>query len=500
MTTAEPDSESETAEPETTVEETTAAIKDTLPEDTKDYYTGPEVTPDPEDTLPATPVLEGNPYGDGVTPEELRAAYDEFHTQSGYYKDSYTNFSQAYDTPYYYVFRFKCGGKAYSKLTGQMIDLCQDPFCGHVDCIYGYTSDLEQVFVFDDYLYFLVDWVPSGQDQTGTRLIRTDLSFGDPKVMTTFPAGNDTKSMFYYNGKFYYSSRTIIGDFNSHYSLFCYDPATGEQTIQWDDDMAISTFAEVSSDGWMYFTPDKGENVNGITRYHVESKVFETVVSNKLLNAEMGETSFIAIAIYDQKLLIRRFGYNHSMTDLVYDLNTGVMTEQSEIVKLPELPENIYGVRLFANGYYYYSVDHRVEAYKDDPFYAYYHNYIEGVNPSFNCPGGGEIWRTNAETGERELVCRLVTDGIPDHIQGIFAADSKTLVVSYSSYKDFTNMYNMGGRRFSKRNAWRSLTWKRDGSCAPVFAHSPPPNPTEKWPLVSTTDRFVKKVSRIGKI
>lgn len=36
----------------------------------------------------------------------------------------------------------------------------------------------------------------------------------------------------------------------------------------------------------------------------------------------------------------------------------------------------------------------------------------------------------------------MATDGIPDAIRNIVAMDGKTMVVMYSTYEDFANVYN----------------------------------------------------------
>ena len=95
-------------------------------------------------------------------------------------------------------------------------------------------------------------------------------------------------------------------------------------------------------------------------------------------------------------------------------------------------------------------VDEEVQAIMDD-LYARYEVDPEGFMTEFLeykvenwlvNDSGGEIWYRQNTDDELTLFTVMKTDGIPDAIRAIAAMDGKTIVVTYSSYKDFANVYN----------------------------------------------------------
>ena len=79
-----------------------------------------------------TPKISGNPY-EGWTAEELYASFMKEEARSETYESAY----YFYNTPYYVLFDVQYGGQMFSKLTGQVIQICKDPICDHESCIFS---------------------------------------------------------------------------------------------------------------------------------------------------------------------------------------------------------------------------------------------------------------------------------------------------------------------------------------------------------------------------
>ena len=107
---------------------------------------GGDVT-DPGTTTPDIPIgdpstgdaengkITGNPY-EGWTAEELYASFMADREKSGI-----NNVNGRFgNTPYYVILDVQYGGYMFSKLTGQVVQICKDPLCDHKTCIFNHLT------------------------------------------------------------------------------------------------------------------------------------------------------------------------------------------------------------------------------------------------------------------------------------------------------------------------------------------------------------------------
>ena len=119
---------------------------------------------------------------------------------------------------------------------------------------------------------------------------------------------------------------------------------------------------------------------------------------------------------------------------MYYDLSTGeTMTKESF------MDEETGELNAWNQTGQYFFLKHNTPAYKDDPHYTYYNDKVENWLVNYS---GGEIWYRKSADDELTLLATLTTNDIPDAIRSIVAMDGKTLVVEYSTYEDFDNVYN----------------------------------------------------------
>ena len=130
-----------------TGEQTTVAGQPDVNHPTETNPNGGEVTDPNTTTTPDIPIgdpstgdaengkITGNPY-EGWTAEELYASFMEDQERS-----VYNNINGTFgNTPYYVILDVQNGGSMFSKLTGQVVQICKDPICDHKTCIFNHLT------------------------------------------------------------------------------------------------------------------------------------------------------------------------------------------------------------------------------------------------------------------------------------------------------------------------------------------------------------------------
>ena len=364
-------------------------------------------------------LTEGTPY-EAMSPEELLTLYNQ--------ASDYTRLSTdiVVDTPYYYIFcpTFGTGGQAYSKLTGNVVTLCKDLTCSHKgddSCLY--KGQVDECVVLGDRIYLLMNMFDGSY-----RLYSFNLMLDDVKEVCVWNESDSPDRFAIYNGKIYMIGSIVTEDESVKRSLFVFDPSNNTCTAAPVNGLTFQS-------GWvlenhLYYTVSNG----ALWQYDIDTAEQKCLLDASLLNPEEGDIRFIVSGrAGTSHLRVMRQSIIKSAT-LYYDLNTGEVITQESI-----MPEETGTLKAWMQTGQYFVLKHNTSDYEDDPHYTYYNDKVENwlTNDS-----GGEIWYRTSTDGELTLLASMATDGIPDAIRNIVAMDGKTMVVMYSTYEDFANVYN----------------------------------------------------------
>jgi hypothetical protein len=393
----------------------------------RDLYKEPETTGDTDvvtneiQTDDFTPNTDtGSPY-QNMSEEELEALFFETPNRAQLSTD------HAFNTPYYFILStstFGTGGQAYSKLTGNMITLCKDLTCSHKGddpCLY--KGLIQECVVVGNRIYILVN------NFRGEYLLYSvNLQLDDTKLVYKWSDTENIDNLCSYNGKIYMTGYVMENGLNIMLSMFIFDPLKKTYTTAVETDFMFQAGSII--DGVLYYTNQDGS----LWQYDIETTVHECLLEASLLNRENGDVRFIVSETAESTYLriVRQGVVKDSL--LYYDLNTGKTFPEEQLM------EGINGkISAWTEAGQFYLLNHATTAYESDPHFAYYNDKVENwlVNDS-----GGEIWYRQNTDDELTLFTVMKTDGIPDAIRAIAAMDGKTIVVTYSSYKDFANVYN----------------------------------------------------------
>ncbi|MBO5042108.1 MAG: hypothetical protein J6D87_04000 [Clostridia bacterium] len=357
--------------------------------------------------------ITGNPY-EGWTKEELYASFLKEEERAVYNKALY-HFD---NTPYYVILDVQYGGYMFSKLTGQVMQICKDPICDHEDCIFGnHTTQLLSCQVVDDRIYIVVDGVKEGGNIN--YMYSFDLLMDDPKLVCEWT--DSPQNIYIYKDKVYYITELKMDNGQYGYDTMVYDMK--EKNTSPLREKTIPCIASWHEGTYVWYTPRED---GSLRRYNLDTGEDEVILAGSLLNREEGETGFCFLGASDQAVYVKKWRAGGGLTNcLRYDVETGQMEDMGAKSVL------IYDDNI------YFGVSHNVDTYKDDPHYKYYFNNIYAGTAL-----GGKIFLRNERTEEQHAIVNLLTDQIPDCIKGFLCLDEKFMIIEYQTYKDFTNYYS----------------------------------------------------------
>ena len=211
-------------------------------------------------------------------------------------------------------------------------------------------------------------------------------------------------------------------------SLFVFDPQTNTCSAATDPNFTFQSGRGLGR--YLYYTASDG----ALWQYDIDTEERKCLLKASLLNPEDGDVRFIVVgrAGTSHLMVLRQSVTANSV--LYYDLSTGeTMTKESF------MDEETGELNAWNQTGQYFFLKHNTPAYKDDPHYTYYNDKVENWLVNYS---GGEIWYRKSADDELTLLATLTTNDIPDAIRSIVAMDGKTLVVEYSTYEDFDNVYN----------------------------------------------------------
>ncbi len=367
---------------------------------------------------PPSPEGTGNPYA-GMSKDDLLALYQQTSER--------TMISSAWgvNTPYYYIIcrgTYGTGGKAYSKLTGNIITLCKELGCRHDDnCVF--SGDVEECVIIGDRIYLGI--------QNGFadryRLYSFNLMLDDAKLIYEWSDQDAPWGFGVYGENIYMAGKIFSSDDTVKASMFVLDPVQKTYSIALGEDF-IFQVGRMMENCLFYTTAD-----GALWQYNLKNSIHTCLLDASLLDREKGDVRFNALDLAGKtKLRVVRQGVLQNEY-FCYDLNTGeIETDESS------LGENKVYLAWNSSGQYLL-IKHNTTAYENDPHYTYYNDKVENWLVNYS---GGEIWFRSDSNSELSLLVNMQTDGIPDAIRGVVATDGKTLVVYYNTYKDFANIYN----------------------------------------------------------
>ena len=405
-----------------TGEQTTVAGQPDVNHPTDTNPNGGDVT-GPNTSIPDIPVgdpstgdaengkITGNPY-EGWTAEELYASFMADREKSGI-----NNVNGRFgNTPYYVILDVQYGGYMFSKLTGQVVQICKDPICDHKTCIFNHrTSWMRSCQVVDDRCYLAVEGYKG--DIYTCSLYSFDLLMNDARLICEWKDMDCPDSIYVYQGKIYYDAEIKFDNGQYGNVTMVYDMKEKTTHPLREQPVRCKGICYVGAYEW-YTNAENG----ALGRYNLDTSKDEVIISSSLLDAEAGDLHFSFLGVSGQTVYVRKMVSDYSQHWLLYDMGTGKLQE-------------IEGITPFIyDGKFYPIVRHDVDAYKDDPYYEYY-------SVGQTC-WGGKVYRTDEKTGDQYEVVNLRTDGIPDSLTNFLLLDGKFLMIEYQTYKDFKNPYS----------------------------------------------------------
>ena len=369
--------------------------------------------------------ITGHPY-EGWTAEELYASFMEDQERS-----VYNNQNDAFgNTPYYVILDVRYGGLMFSKLTGQLIQICKDPLCKHTDCIFSNLFGTMSCQVADDRCYLVLKGV-KGDDRV-TSLYSFDLLMNDAKLVYEWSNTDVPDEIYVYRDKVYYDSEIKFDDGQYANITMVYDMKEKTTSPLREESVRCSVIWHEGTYEWYTAWED-----GSLWRYNLDTGEEEKIISETILNPEEGELRFFFMGSSDQTVYVMKLTASGLSSAMQYNMETGQLQE-------------IEGFMTFIyDGKFYQGVNHKVDAYKDDPHYEYYQN-PQNLTSVGGTMWGGKWYRYDMQAGEREVILDLRTDDIPDNLTNFLFLDGKYVMVQYQTYKDFPNVYSPHRKEWEK--------------------------------------------------
>ncbi len=364
-------------------------------------------------------LTEGNPYAT-MSSEELLTVYRESSDYAKYSSSIVAN------TPYYYIFNratFGNGGQAYSKLTGNVVTLCKDLACGHDTDACLYYGQIDECLVLEDRIYLLMSMFGGGY-----RMYSFNLMLDDARQVYEWNELDFPDGFSVHQGKIYMIGGVLKDDGGVSFSLFVFDPKTNTCSAATDGNFTFQSGHVLGR--YLYYTASDG----ALWQYDIDTAEQKCLLKASLLNPEEGDVRFIfGEQAGTSHLLVLRQGITQNSV-LYYDLNTDEV-----IAKESLMPEETGELMAWSQSGQYFILKHNTPDYENDTHYTYYNDKVENWLVNYS---GGKIWWRKDANAELTLLAAMTTDGIPDAIRSIVAMDGRTVVVEYSTYEDFDNVYN----------------------------------------------------------
>ena len=369
--------------------------------------------------------ITGNPY-EGWTAEELYASFMEDQERS-----VFNNLDYGFgNTPYYVILDVQYGGSMFSKLTGQVVQICKDPICDHNGCIFSHlTTRMIACQVVNDRCYLAVEGYKG--DVYTCNLYSFDLLMNDPQLVCEWEEMDCPDTIYVYQGKIYYDADIKFDGGQYSNVTMVYDINKKTTAPLHNDPVRCSMIVYEGSYEWYTAWED-----GSLRRYNLDTGVDEVILTASHLDREAGETEFIFWAESNQMVYVQKRLANQDFSNILkYDMSTGEMLDTG------------FGNFILYDDRVYISINHYVEENKNDPHYEYY------AHDSFSTRDGGKIYQKETNTGEMKALVRLCTDGIPDAMKSRLFMDGHFLMIQYQTYKDFNNCYSptLPGWATSKR-------------------------------------------------
>lgn len=361
-----------------------------------------------------------NPY-QNMSADELEALFFETSNRAQLSTD------HAFNTPYYYIFStstFGTGGQAYSKLTGNVVTLCKDLACSHKGddpCLYkGLIVDC---VVVEDRIYILLN------NFRGQYLLYSvNLQLDDTQLVYEWNETDSPSNLSPHNGKIYMTGFFMDKNSNIMCTMYVFDPQGKTYTKAMENDFVFQAGDIIA--GVLYYTNQEG----ALWQYDIDTNIHKCLLDSALLNRENGDIRFvISETAGESYLCVMRQGVANSSL-LYYDLSYGKIVPQEHFLTVEEGK-----IIAYTEAGQYCILRHDTASYQNDANYMYYNTQLNDGTVNYS---GGEIWFRQDGEDELSLFTVMKTDGIPDAIRYIVAMDGKTMLVCYSTYKDFPNMYN----------------------------------------------------------
>ena len=375
----------------------------------RDQYRDPLTTTAQAETEIETTTAEGEddektsafPYAN-MNADEMLQMYKD--TSQG----NMLSTESAYNTPYYYILPYHNGGKAISKLTGNMMQLCKEFSCNHTSCVY--SDWIEDIAIADDCLYMLI----------GMRLYRVDFLFDQTELIYEWESRSGVETITLVGDNIY----TFVNYVEPNTDLISrqamvIDPETKTGELM-DESFRFQVSRILGTS--MYYTEQDGS----LWEYSMETGNRKCLIDDSYLNREEGEVRFLADRLevgHVLRLLAQSVSNNRTV---FYDLDKGDFCDAPA-------PEGAIRYVCLEDALYY-GIRHNTSDYENDPHYEYY----QSQRGHF----GGKIWVHESVESEPRMLAYMETDGIPDTINKMSASDGKTMLIEYLTYKDFENVYN----------------------------------------------------------
>ncbi len=377
----------------------------------------------PEDIREASvSFYHGNPYAN-MTKQELEELYQQTHNVS--YEEEVNN------TPYYYIFYGGEGGRAFSKLTGEMVPLCKDPLCDHTQCPFS-SCRMASLAVSESKVYVLVQYT----SKENVVLYEADLSFDHLSILYTWPMTDMPGNLYYHNGKLYYAAPYRVKG-KTQQRVFVFDIEQKQVALLEEGDEPRFKHFDFVAGRYLYYTTYNEDNDGSyFRRYDLDTGEDICAVPASFLHPEDGDLGLILHHAEPDGIHLGIYVLRQGSDGYAYDAETyRYNIETGEYVLSSNGP--------VSGGYVVDWVNHRTEEYKDDPFYDYYVN-NEGPYGK-ECVAGGEL--IVYEKDGRILVgaLRFTTDDIPDFVcvnGKSYGYDGRFIYLEYMNYKGFQNEMN----------------------------------------------------------
>ncbi|MBQ1982259.1 MAG: hypothetical protein II229_03440, partial [Clostridia bacterium] len=311
-----------------TGEQTTVAGQTDGSNPNETIQNGGEAT-EPNTTTPDIPIvtppvsggdngkITGNPY-EGWTAEELYASFMEDQERS-----VFNNLDYGFgNTPYYVILDVQYGGSMFSKLTGQVVQICKDPICDHNSCIFSHlTTRMRACQIVNDRCYLAVEGYKG--DVYMCSLYSFDLLMNDPQLVCEWEEMDCPDTIYVYQGKIYYDADIKFDDGQYSNVTMVYDINKKTTAPLHNDSVRCSMIVYEGAYEWYTAWED-----GSLRRYNLDTGVDEVILTASHLDREEGETEFIFWAESNQMVYVQKRLANQDFSNILkYDMSTGEMLD-----------------------------------------------------------------------------------------------------------------------------------------------------------------------------